>query len=126
VFDDDLVDVTITILGPNGEDITGSIVETLGYKYATDFILSSGGFFEVTIVATDANDNVKTFNKLFLVPLDPADDLFINVVTFSLLGVVGVSLAYVAIIRRKPKRRTVIEFQPEPEPDEFSPPPSIS
>jgi hypothetical protein len=126
VFDDDLVDVTITILGPNGEDITGTVAESLGYKYSTDFILSSGGFFEVTIVATDANDNVKTFNKLFLVPLDPADDLFINVVTFSLLGVVGLSLLYVVIIRRKPKRRRVIEFQPEPEPDEYTPPPSIS
>ncbi|MFW9883175.1 MAG: S8 family serine peptidase [Candidatus Thorarchaeota archaeon] len=126
VFDDDLVDVTITIIGPNGEDITGSITESLGYKYSTDFILSSGGFFEVTIVATDAEDNVKTFNKLFLVPLDPADDLFINVVTFSLLGVVGVSLLYVAIIRRKPKRRRIIEFQPEPQPDDYTPPPSIS
>ncbi|MFW9911270.1 MAG: S8 family serine peptidase [Candidatus Thorarchaeota archaeon] len=126
VFDDDLVDVTITILGPNGEDIAGGVAESLGYKFSSDFILSSGGFFEVTIVATDANDNVKTFNKLFLVPLDPADDLFINVVTFSLLGVVGVSLLYVVIIRRKPKRRRVIEFQPEPQPDEHPPPPSIS
>ncbi|MFW9887209.1 MAG: S8 family serine peptidase [Candidatus Thorarchaeota archaeon] len=126
VFDDDLADVTITIIGPNGEDITGSVAESLGYKYSTDFILSSGGFFEVTIVATDAKDNVKTFNKIFLVPLDPADDLFINVVTFSLLGVVGVSLLYVAIVRRKPKRRRIIEFQPEPQPDEHTPPPSIS
>ncbi|MHA1925307.1 MAG: S8 family serine peptidase [Candidatus Thorarchaeota archaeon] len=126
VFDDDLVSVTISVIGPNGEDITGSITESLGYKYATDFILSSGGFFEVTIVATDASDNVKTFNKLFLVPLDPADDLFINIVTFSLLGVVGVSLLYVVIIRRKPKQKKPVEFQPEPQPDEFSPPPAIS
>ncbi|MHA2041469.1 MAG: S8 family serine peptidase, partial [Candidatus Thorarchaeota archaeon] len=126
VFDDDLESVTISVLGPNGEDITGIITESLGYKYATEFILSSGGFFEVTIVATDANDNVKTFHKLFLVPLDPADDLFINIVTFSLLGVVGVSLLYVVIIRRKPKQRRPPEFHPEPQPDEYSPPPSIS
>ena len=126
VFDDDLEEVTITILGPNGEDITGTVTETLGYKYSTDFILSSGGFFEVTIVARDANDNVKTFRKLFLIPLDPADDLFINAVTFGLLAVVGVSLVYVAMVRRAPKQKKPVEFRPEPEPDEYSPPPSIS
>ncbi|MFW9966457.1 MAG: hypothetical protein ACFFEA_04825, partial [Candidatus Thorarchaeota archaeon] len=126
VFDDDLAEVTITILEPNGEDITGTVTETLGYKYSTDFILSSGGFFEVTIVARDANDNMKTFRKLFLIPLDPADDLFINVVTFGLLFVVGVSLAYVVMVRRAPKQKKSVEFRPEPEPDEYSPPPSIS
>ncbi|MHA2140645.1 MAG: S8 family serine peptidase [Candidatus Thorarchaeota archaeon] len=126
VFDDDLVDVAITVLGPNGEDITGIIEETLGYKYSTNFVLSSGGFFEVTITATDASDNVKTFNKIFLVPLDPADDLFITTVTFSLLAVVGASLLYVVIIRRTPKQKRRVDYLPESQPDEYTPPPSIS
>ncbi|MHA2069061.1 MAG: S8 family serine peptidase, partial [Candidatus Thorarchaeota archaeon] len=126
VFDDDLVDVTISVLGPTGEDITGIIEETLGYKYSTNFVLSSGGFFEVTIIATDANDNVKTFHKMFLVPLDPADDLFITTVTISLLAVVGVSLLYVIIIRRTPKKKRTVEYLPESQPDEYTPPPSIS
>lgn len=130
VFDDDLDEVTITIVGPSGSTIPGVVTERLGYLFTTEFTLESGGFYDVTIVATDADENVKTFQKTFLVPIDPADDVFITTVTFGLLAVVGVSLIYVIAIRfggrrRRPRRPVSLPDEYGPEPDEWGPPPTI-
>ncbi|MFW9799553.1 MAG: S8 family serine peptidase [Candidatus Thorarchaeota archaeon] len=130
VFDDNLDEVTITIVGPSGSIIPGAVAERLGYLFTTEFILESGGFYDVTIVATDADDNVKTFQKTFLVPTDPADDVFITTVTFGLLAVVGVSLIYVIAIRfgggrRRARRPVPLPDEYGPQPDEWGPPPTI-
>ncbi|MFX1416703.1 MAG: S8 family serine peptidase, partial [Promethearchaeota archaeon] len=130
VFDDDLEDVTITIVGPTGSNILGASSETLGYVFSSEFILESSGFYDVTIVAQDSSDNVKVFHKTFLVPTDPADDVFITALTFGLLAVVGVSLVYVGAIRlsagkKKPRR---IEYPPDDfdqPPEDYGPPPAI-
>jgi len=74
VFDDDLENVTITIVGPTGSNVLGTSSETLGYVFSAEFILESSGFYDVTIVARDSSGNVKLFHKTFLVPIDPADD----------------------------------------------------
>jgi subtilisin family serine protease len=130
VFDDDLDNVTITVVGPAGSNVLGTPSETLGYVFSTEFILESSGFYDVTIVARDSSGNVKLFHKTFLVPTDPADDVFITALTFGLLAVVGVSLVYVGAIRmgsgrKKPRR---VEYPPDEfdsPPEDYGPPPAI-
>ncbi len=130
VFDDDLEEVTITIVGPSGSNILSTPSETLGYVFSAEFMLESSGFYDVTIVARDSSGNVKLFHKIFLVPTDPADDVFITALTFGLLVVVGVSLVYVGAIRlgagrKKPKRIDYPRDEFEQPPEGYGPPPTI-
>jgi len=127
VFDDDLVDVSMSVIGPSGINLTGIITETLGYRFSTSFSFSSGGFYSIQVKATDSSGNVRLFQKTILVPVDAADDVLVLTIVYSLLGVVGVGLGYVLITRvrgrKKPPRRVI---EPQPDEDEWElPPPSI-
>lgn len=114
VFDDDLAEVTMSILAPDGTQIVGTVKETLGYKFSTSFILQSGGFYDVLITASDSEENVRIFHKIFLIPLDPIDDQFITTVTWTLLGITGVALLYVGLnkmgIHRRPREPKQQEY----------------
>jgi subtilisin family serine protease len=125
VFDDDLDSVSMSIIGPTGANLTGLVSEDLGYKFYTSFTFSSGGFYSVRIVASDLGGNTRIFEKIILVPVDAADDVVVLALIYSLLGVVGVGLVYVLIMRRsgKPKpRRQPVE---EPQEDEWELPPPV-
>jgi subtilisin family serine protease len=127
VFDEDLESVTMSVIGPLGNNLTGTVTETLGYKFATSFIFNSGGFFSIYVEARDATGNLRVFQKTILVPVDAADDAIVLTVIYGLLGVVGVGLGYVLILRfkgrPKPPPRHV---EPKSEEDEWElPPPSI-
>ena len=127
VFDSDLSDVSMTVIGPSGTNITGAVTEDFGYKFSTTFTFNSGGFFSILVEATDNSGNVRIFQKTILVPVDAADDVVVLTVIFTLLGVVGVGLGYVLLLRlrgrpKKP-RREVEPHQPEEEWE--LPPPSI-
>jgi subtilisin family serine protease len=127
VFDEDLHDVSITVIGPSGSNITGSVIEEFGYRFSTTFIFNSGGFFSIQVEATDDLGNVRVFQKTILVPVDAADDVVVLTVILTLLGVVGVGLGYVLLLRLRgrPKqpRRKLEPHEPE---DEWElPPPSI-
>ncbi|MHA2179592.1 MAG: S8 family serine peptidase, partial [Candidatus Thorarchaeota archaeon] len=126
VFDDDLESVSMSVIGPTGTNLTGTVTIELGYKFSTSFTFTSGGFYSVRIVATDSGGSSRIFEKIILVPVDAADDVVVLILIYSLLGVVGVGLVYVLIMRRsgrpKPPRRIV----EEPKEDEWEmPPPSI-
>jgi hypothetical protein len=127
IFDEDLHDVSITVIGPSGSNITGSVIEEFGYRFSTTFIFNSGGFFSIQVQATDDLGNVRMFQKTILVPVDAADDVVVLTVILTLLGVVGVGLGYVLFLRLRgrPKqpRRKLEPHEPE---DEWElPPPSI-
>jgi len=127
IFDEDLEDVTISVIGPRGENLTGTILEELGYKFSTTFIFNGGGFFSVQVRATDSLGNVRFFQKTILIPVDAADDLVILTVIYVLLGVVGVGLGYVLLtrIRSRPKRPQR-PIEPQRDEDEWElPPPTI-
>ena len=126
VFDDDLDTVSMSVIGPTGSNLTGTISVELGYKFSTGFTFTSGGFYSVRIVATDLDGNTRIFEKIILVPVDAADSVVVLGLIYSLLAVVGVGLVYVLILRRRgrPKRpRRPVE---EPKEEEWElPPPTI-
>ena len=127
VFDDDLVDVSMSVIGPSGINLTGSLTESLGYRFSTSFAFSSGGFYSIQVEATDSSGNIRVFQKTILVPVDAADDVLVLTIVYSLLGVVGIGLGYVLITRvrgrKKPPKRPT---EPQPDEDEWElPPPSI-
>jgi hypothetical protein len=126
VFDEDLDSVSMSIIGPSGTNLTGPVSEELGYRFSTSFTFSSGGFYSIRVVASDSSGNTRIFQKIVLVPVDAADDMFVLALIYTLLGVVGIGLAFVLITRRrgrpKPRRRPL----EEPQEDEWElPPPSI-
>ncbi|MGY5857787.1 MAG: S8 family serine peptidase [Candidatus Thorarchaeota archaeon] len=125
IFDEDLDVVSMSIIGPQGNNITGVVTESLGYKFTSSFTYTSGGFYSFLVVATDASGNERIFQKVILIPVDAADDMFIQTVIYSLLGIVAVGLAYSGYLKYKPKRRSRPR-QFEPKDDEWEvPPPSI-
>jgi len=124
VFDDDLVSVSIDIIGPGNTNLTGPISEALGYKFSSTFTFNSGGFYSIRVEATDTTGNVRIFQKTILVPVDAADDLFIQAVIYTLLGVVGVGLVYVGWLKYGAGRRLRPKRQPKEEEWEL-PSPSI-
>ncbi|MFW9891651.1 MAG: S8 family serine peptidase [Candidatus Thorarchaeota archaeon] len=126
VFDDDLESVSMSVIGPIGNNLTGLVTEELGYKFSTSFTFSSGGFYSVQVVATDSAGNIRIFQKVILIPVDAADDLIVLSVIYTLLGVVGVGLAYVLIARRSGRPKPPPRPSVEPKEDEWElPPPSI-
>ncbi|MHA2059137.1 MAG: S8 family serine peptidase, partial [Candidatus Thorarchaeota archaeon] len=127
VFDDDLDTVTIDITGPDGDEIDGTESDSLGYKFAESFVLESGGFYHVSIDATDASGNSKILVRTFLIPVDVADDAFVTNVIIILLGVVVVGIGYVAFLRFRVRERFSrrAEREWEPQWDDGSEPPSI-
>ncbi|TFG33733.1 hypothetical protein EU527_06825 [Candidatus Thorarchaeota archaeon] len=125
VFDDDLDVVSMSIIGPLGTNITGSVTESLGYKFSTTFVFNSGGFYSFRVTAIDDEGNVKIFQKTILVPVDAAEDFFVQAVTYSLLGIVASGIIYAGYQRygvgRRAKRRDESGYEEEWE----VPPPSI-
>ncbi len=125
IFDDDLDVVSMSIIGPLGNNIAGVVTESLGYKFTTSFDYTSGGFYSFRVVASDASGDTRIFQKTILIPVDAADDIFIQTVIYSLLGVVAIGLGYAgwqkfgSDRRSRPKRI-------QPKEDEWEvPPPSI-
>ncbi|MHA2025535.1 MAG: hypothetical protein ACW98U_06495, partial [Candidatus Thorarchaeota archaeon] len=126
VFDDDLDSVSMSVIGPTGANLTGLISEELGYKFSTSFTFTSGGFYSVRIVASDLSGNTRIFEKIILIPVDVADDAFVLALIYSLLGVVGVGLVYVLIMRRRGRPKPIRRPVEEPREDEWElPPPAI-
>lgn len=125
IFDDDLDVVSMSIIGPAGNNITGVVTESLGYKFTSSFTYTSGGFYSFRVVARDESGDERIFQKVILIPVDAADDVFIQTVIYSLLGVVAVGLAYSGYLKFKPKRKRR-PVHVEPKEDEWEvPPPSI-
>jgi hypothetical protein len=124
VFDDNLQSVTINILGPGNINLTGPITENLGYKFSSSFIFNSGGFYSIHVEASDTTGNVRIFEKTILVPVDAANDLFIQAVIYTLIGVVGVGLVYVGWLKYGVGRKLQRKVQKKEEEWEL-PPPSI-
>jgi len=115
VFSDNIEEVTIEVYTPNGMNITGAATETLGYRFTQAFTLESAGFYEVKIVATDADGNTRIVRRTFLVPVDfVPDDVVIGVIV-ALLAVVVTGLVYVGIkhfgIGKRRKRRGEPEWE---------------
>ncbi|MHA2056672.1 MAG: S8 family serine peptidase [Candidatus Thorarchaeota archaeon] len=127
IFDDDLESVSMSVIGPSGVNLTGTILEEFGYRFSTSFIFNSGGFFSIQVEATDSSGNVRFFQKTILVPVDAADDMVILTIIYVLLGVVGIGLGYVLLtrIQGRPKRPRR-DVEPQQAEDEWElPPPSI-
>ena len=125
IFDDDLDVVSMSIIGPLGNNITGVVTESLGYKFSTSFIYSSGGFYSFYVVATDASGDVRIFQKTILIAIDAADDFFIQGVIYSLLGVVAIGLGYAGWMKFGVSRR-LRQKRVQPKEEEWEvPPPSI-
>lgn len=129
IFDDNLESVSMTVIGPSGSDLSGTIEEEFGYKFSSTFIFNSGGFFSIQVEAIDSDGNVRVFQKTILVPVDAADDALILTVIYSLLGVVGVGLVYVLFLRRQGRTKQPRRYETpptRPSEDEWElPPPSI-
>jgi len=125
IFDDDLATVSMSIIGPQGDNITGVVNENLGYKFTSSFTYTSGGFYSIRVVATDASGDERIFQKVILIPVDAVDDIFLQTVIYSLLGVVGVGLAYSGYLKFSSDRRSRPK-RSQPKEEEWEvPPPSI-
>ncbi|MBD3405378.1 MAG: S8 family serine peptidase [Candidatus Lokiarchaeota archaeon] len=105
VFDEDLESVTFTLMDAEGNNVTGDFQSSLGYVYRYSFIMERAGFYNVKVVATDSEGNVRIISKTILIPVRPIDDQVVMTVIYSLLAIVGIGLAYIGIRRylRKPK-----------------------
>lgn len=126
VFDDDLASVSLEVLSPDEVNITGDVMETYGYKYTTNFTLASGGFYAIRVIATDLAGNVRILRKTVLVAVDAGDDLVLLAITYSLIGIIGVSLAYVGYLKYFAGRRRAPRRGPPSKEEEWElPPPSI-
>ena len=127
IFDDDLESISMSVIGPSGINLTGTVIEEFGYKFSTSFIFNSGGFFSIQVEATDSTGNVRVFQKTILVPVDAADDAVILAVIYSLLGVVGIGIGYVLLTRVRGRPKTPRRhIEPQKADDEWElPPPSI-
>ena len=128
VFDDDLSNVTITVTTPSGQNITSPVVERLGYEFMLDFPVDTGGFYVVTVRATDAAGHTKEVRETVLVPVPAVDDVFTMSVLGSLLVVVVAGLAYVGCKRfRRPMggREEEVEWEPVWDDSGQTPPPVI-
>jgi hypothetical protein len=99
VFDQDLDNVSITVMKPDGSNITAPVVESLGYRFDTSFNLTSGGYYRIIVMATDKSGNSRTYQFLELIPVDVVEDVFIQAVIYILLGAVLVGLAYVGALK---------------------------
>ena len=110
MFDNNLQTVSISVTTPQGLNISGNVVESLGYKFTQEFMLESGGFFDISVRVEDGDGYIRILEQTILVPVPPVDDDFFMAVLWSLVGVVGVSLGYVVLKRwgtgrrRRPRR----------------------
>jgi len=126
IFDEDLDIVSMSIIGPGGNNITGTVVETLGYKFTSSFTYTSGGFYSFRVVARDEIGNERIFQKVILIPIEAADDVFVVTVIYSLLGIVGIGLAYTGYLKFSGDRKNRPKRRIEPKEEEWEvPPPSI-
>lgn len=127
VFDEDLQDVSITLVDADGNEVVGNAETRLGYVYTYSFTMESAGFYHVTVVATDSEGNTRTISKNLLIPVRPIDDAIVMTVIYSLLGVVGIGLAYIGIKRymRKSKSSKKDEEEWTPLWEDDHQPPSI-
>ncbi len=105
IFDEDLETVSITITSPSGENVTDSMVESLGYKFTSSFVIETGGFYDIAIRAVDSEGNVKLFKKTFLVAAETVDPEFSTLVIGGFLATVAVGIVYVAYLKYGRKKR---------------------
>ncbi len=105
VFDQDLDNVSITITKADGSNITAPVIESLGYRFDTSFLLTSGGFLEIIVSATDKSGNSRTYEVMILIPVDVVNDIFLQDVIYVMLGVVVIGLAYVGLLKLGSGRR---------------------
>lgn len=129
VFDDNLVDVNVTVLGPDGAPVNGTFTEELGYKFSQSFTLDAAGFYEVIVVALDQDGNERTFTRDFLVTVETIDPALFLIVVSVLLGGVAIGLGYVGVLKfgkRKPRDKRQVEPGWEvPVQDDSDRPPTI-
>ncbi|MCK5150711.1 MAG: hypothetical protein KAQ65_02670, partial [Candidatus Thorarchaeota archaeon] len=127
IFDEDLDTVEITLRNSVGTIIPTAVVESLGYKYYLEFELDNGGFYELSIVASDSAGNTRDYVKTFLVPVPAVEDDFLMGVMYSLLAIVGIALAYVGILKfgKGKKIRPKVEKEWSPEWENDTAPPAI-
>ncbi|MFO7837501.1 MAG: S8 family serine peptidase [Candidatus Thorarchaeota archaeon] len=118
VFDDDLDDVSMTITGPSDEVSELEVTENLGYKFRASTNVSSGGFYEVLVTATDFSGNTRTAKKVFLIPVSSPTQELTNIVTILLIGIVVVGLVYVMSIKFNVRDKLDSEWEIEVEEDE--------
>ncbi len=115
VFDEDLQGVEIIVRSSDGTNITGAVTESLGYVFHMAFTLTSGGFYDIIIVARDGSGNVRLYQRMVLVPVDAADDAMLQGVVIGLLAIVVVGLAYVGALKsglgKKASRRPDEEWE---------------
>ncbi len=127
IFDDNIDTVNISLTGPDGEEIDAPLNQEFGYKYTIDFVLESTGFYDITVTVTDLDGYVRTYAKTILIPVKALDDAVLMGVVYGLLGIVGIALAYVGILKfgrgRKLRRHVDREWSPRWETDDS--PPSI-
>ena len=104
IFDEDLSTVSISVEAPNGTIIEGTIEQSLGYKYVSSFMLETGGFYEITVIAQDDAGNVKSAKKIVLIPASTVQDYFSIAIIIALLGVVMIGVIFV-ILNKVTSRR---------------------
>ncbi|RDE16336.1 MAG: hypothetical protein C4K49_04795 [Candidatus Thorarchaeota archaeon] len=115
VFDEDLANVEITVRSSDGTNTTGVVTESLGYKFQMAFTLTSGGFYDIIVVARDGSGNMRLYEKMVLVPVDAADDVLVQAVVIGLLAIVVVGIIYVGALKigsgKKASRRPDEEWE---------------
>ncbi len=126
IFDEDLVDVSITLQLPNGTKIVGPVDESLGYKFAMSFDIPSAGFYMLNITSIDSAGHTKQVIEKFLIPVRPVEDTVLMTVLLGLLGVIGISLGYVGLKRFIGGKKKHREWEPQWIDDGRGPPPSSS
>ncbi|MCF2136384.1 MAG: S8 family serine peptidase [Candidatus Thorarchaeota archaeon] len=99
IFDEDLQSVAVHIEKPDGTNVTSDVIESLGYKFATSFVIDMGGFYHIYVQAYDSTGHLRVYEKTILIQVQAADDVFITSVTTGLLIIVVVGLCYVAFIK---------------------------
>ncbi len=129
IFDEDLESVEMTISTPNGQNITENPVEELGYKFTTEFILETAGFYDILVGMEDSNGNTRVFSKTILVQVDTVNPVTAQMVFIALLGVVAVGIVVVIVLKfgigKKARNKLEGEWEPRWEGDDEKEGPSI-
>ncbi len=115
VFDENLESVSVTVTKPDDTNATTTLSETLGYRFTTSFVIETGGFYTIHVEATDADGNIRIYEKTILIPIKAAEDQFITAVIGGLLIIVVIGLCYVASLKfsggRRPRRSQPEEWE---------------
>ncbi|MEM2142784.1 MAG: S8 family serine peptidase [Candidatus Thorarchaeota archaeon] len=105
VFDDDLSNVTITVERGGVIIASGLAEEELGYKFVKTFDQTARGFVVIELRATDDMGNIRVFRRIALLTAELVDPVVLAQVVAALLGVLAVSLGYVAVLKMRGRPR---------------------